>query len=169
MTKYFFFYIFYMNFDTSEAKIVEHVQMFVCFRMLEFFQRTETRTNYPNALRISNLVMYIVIIIHWNACLYFSFSKAVGRFASLNPDSGCFHLWSLKASNSSTCPIPSGFGSDRFVYPDPSDPEFGRLVRKYAYSMYWSTLTLTTIGETPPPVENSEYFFVVTDFLVGVA
>lgn len=55
------------------------------------------------------------------------------------------------------------------MYPDPSDPEFGRLVRKYAYSMYWSTLTLTTIGETPPPVENSEYFFVVTDFLVGVA
>ncbi|XP_075891364.1 cyclic nucleotide-gated channel rod photoreceptor subunit alpha [Nelusetta ayraudi] len=107
-------------------------------RMLEFFQRTETRTNYPNALRISNLVMYIVIIIHWNACLYYSFSKAIG------------------------------FGADRFVYPDPADPEFGRLVRKYAYSMYWSTLTLTTIGETPPPVENSEYFFVVTDFLVGV-
>uniref|UniRef100_A0A671VUS7 Cyclic nucleotide gated channel subunit alpha 1 n=1 Tax=Sparus aurata TaxID=8175 RepID=A0A671VUS7_SPAAU len=108
------------------------------FRMLEFFQRTETRTNYPNALRISNLVMYIVIIIHWNACLYYSFSKAIG------------------------------FGADRFVYPDPIDPEFGRLVRKYAYSMYWSTLTLTTIGETPPPVENSEYLFVVTDFLVGV-
>ncbi|XP_010764363.1 cGMP-gated cation channel alpha-1-like [Notothenia coriiceps] len=107
-------------------------------RMLEFFQRTETRTNYPNALRISNLVMYIVIIIHWNACLYYSFSKAIG------------------------------FGSDRFVYPDPANPEFGRLIRKYAYSMYWSTLTLTTIGETPPPVENSEYFFVVTDFLVGV-
>ncbi|XP_070711375.1 cyclic nucleotide-gated channel alpha-1 [Pempheris klunzingeri] len=107
-------------------------------RMMEFFQRTETRTNYPNALRISNLVMYIVIIIHWNACLYYSFSKAIG------------------------------FGSDRFVYPDPADPEFGRLVRKYAYSMYWSTLTLTTIGETPPPVENSEYIFVVTDFLVGV-
>ncbi|KAF3837581.1 hypothetical protein F7725_005045 [Dissostichus mawsoni] len=107
-------------------------------RMLEFFQRTETRTNYPNALRISNLVMYIVIIIHWNACLYYSFSKAIG------------------------------FGADRFVYPDPANPEFGRLIRKYAYSMYWSTLTLTTIGETPPPVENSEYFFVVTDFLVGV-
>lgn len=72
------------------------------------------------------------------------------------------------ASNSTSCPALLGFGADRFVYPDPSDPEFGRLVRKYAYSMYWSTLTLTTIGETPPPVENSEYFFVVTDFLVGV-
>lgn len=55
--------------------------------MLEFFQRTETRTNYPNALRISNLVMYIVIIIHWNACLYYSFSKAIGATGSSNPDS----------------------------------------------------------------------------------
>ena len=59
-----------------------HKQNSVCFRMLEFFQRTETRTNYPNALRISNLVMYIVIIIHWNACLYYSFSKAIGGFES---------------------------------------------------------------------------------------
>uniref|UniRef100_A0A3B3ZUF3 Ion transport domain-containing protein n=1 Tax=Periophthalmus magnuspinnatus TaxID=409849 RepID=A0A3B3ZUF3_9GOBI len=49
-------------------------------RMMEFFQRTETRTNFPNALRISNLVMYIVIIIHWNACLYYSFSKAIGQY-----------------------------------------------------------------------------------------
>ncbi|XP_062305763.1 cyclic nucleotide-gated channel rod photoreceptor subunit alpha [Osmerus eperlanus] len=113
-------------------------KLFRINRMLEFFQRTETRTNFPNVLRISNLVMYIVIIIHWNACLYYSVSKAIG------------------------------FGSDAFVYPNVSHPEFGRLVRKYAYSMYWSTLTLTTIGETPPPVQNSEYFFVVTDFLVGV-
>lgn len=133
--------------------------------MLEFFQRTETRTNYPNFLRISNLVMYIVIIIHWNACLYYSFSKAIGVvFCS-------FVSSTLHRANANNPHVftPPGFGTDRFVYPDPSDPEFGRLVRKYAYSMYWSTLTLTTIGETPPPVENSEYFFVVTDFLVGVA
>nr|XP_033814898.1 cGMP-gated cation channel alpha-1 [Geotrypetes seraphini] len=107
-------------------------------RMFEFFQRTETRTNYPNVFRISNLVMYIVIIIHWNACVYYSISKAIG------------------------------FGTDTWVYPNISHPEFSRLARKYVYSLYWSTLTLTTIGETPPPVEDSEYFFVVADFLVGV-
>lgn len=78
-------------------------------------------------------------------------------------------MYCIKASYNLSCPVSPGFGSDRFVYPDPSDPEFGRLVRKYAYSMYWSTLTLTTIGETPPPVQNSEYLFVVTDFLVGVS
>ncbi|CAM5108923.1 unnamed protein product [Eretmochelys imbricata] len=107
-------------------------------RMFEFFQRTETRTNYPNIFRISTLVMYIVIIIHWNACVYYSISKAIG------------------------------FGADTWVYPNTSDPEFARLARKYVYSLYWSTLTLTTIGETPPPVKDSEYFFVVVDFLVGV-
>ncbi|XP_074129763.1 cyclic nucleotide-gated channel alpha-1 [Sminthopsis crassicaudata] len=107
-------------------------------RMFEFFQRTETRTNYPNIFRISNLCMYIVIIIHWNACVYYSISKAIG------------------------------FGNDTWVYPDINDPEFGRLARKYVYSLYWSTLTLTTIGETPPPVLDSEYVFVVVDFLIGV-
>lgn len=107
-------------------------------RMFEFVSRTETRTNYPNIFRISNLVMYIVIIIHWNACVYYSISKAIG------------------------------FGTDTWVYPDVTIPEFSRLARKYIYSLYWSTLTLTTIGETPPPVLDSEYFFVVGDFLVGV-
>ena len=37
----------------------------------------------------------------------------------------------------------------------------------YVYSFYWSMLTLTTLGETPQPVQNSEYLFVTFDFLVG--
>ncbi|XP_003794414.1 cyclic nucleotide-gated cation channel alpha-3 [Otolemur garnettii] len=107
-------------------------------RLFEFFDRTETRTNYPNVFRIGNLVLYILIIIHWNACIYFAISKFIG------------------------------FGTDSWVYPNISIPEYGRLSRKYIYSLYWSTLTLTTIGETPPPVKDEEYLFVVLDFLVGV-
>ncbi|XP_012497374.1 PREDICTED: cyclic nucleotide-gated cation channel alpha-3 isoform X2 [Propithecus coquereli] len=107
-------------------------------RLFEFFDRTETRTNYPNVFRIGNLVLYILIIIHWNACIYFAISKFIG------------------------------FGTDSWVYPNISIPEYGRLSRKYIYSLYWSTLTLTTIGETPPPVKDEEYLFVVIDFLVGV-
>ncbi|CAI9551916.1 unnamed protein product [Staurois parvus] len=107
-------------------------------RMFEFFDRTETRTNYPNIFRIGNLVLYILIIIHWNACIYFAISKAIG------------------------------FGTDTWVYPNNSHPEYGRMARKYIYSLYWSTLTLTTIGETPPPVKDIEFLFVVFDFLIGV-
>nr|XP_046159254.1 cyclic nucleotide-gated cation channel alpha-3-like isoform X2 [Oncorhynchus gorbuscha] len=107
-------------------------------RLFEFFDRTETRTSFPNVFRISNLVLYILIIIHWNACIFFAISKTIG------------------------------FGSDTWVYPNISHPEHGRLARKYIYCLYWSTLTLTTIGETPPPVRDFEYLFVVVDFLIGV-
>ncbi|KAL8180682.1 UNVERIFIED_CONTAM: Cyclic nucleotide-gated olfactory channel [Gekko kuhli] len=107
-------------------------------RMFEFFDRTETRTSYPNIFRISNLVLYILVIIHWNACIYYAISKSIG------------------------------FGEDTWVYPNISDPEYGYLTREYIYCLYWSTLTLTTIGETPPPVRDEEYLFVIFDFLIGV-
>ena len=42
------------------------------------------------------------------------------------------------------------------------------LIYIFIYSFYWSTLTLTTIGETPQPERDLEYFFVTIDFLVGV-
>ncbi|XP_040261508.1 cyclic nucleotide-gated olfactory channel-like [Bufo bufo] len=107
-------------------------------RMFECFDQTETRTSYPNIFRIFNLVLYILLIIHWNACIYYAISKAIG------------------------------FGVDTWVYPNVTDPAYGYLTREYVYCLYWSTLTLTTIGETPPPVTDTEYLFVIFDFLVGV-
>ncbi|OCT67278.1 hypothetical protein XELAEV_18038562mg [Xenopus laevis] len=107
-------------------------------RMFECFDQTETRTSYPNMFRIFNLVLYILLIIHWNGCIYYAFSKAVG------------------------------FGADSWVYPNITDPNFGYLAREYVYCLYWSTLTLTTIGDTPKPETDTEYLFVIFDFLVGV-
>ena len=46
-------------------------RLFKAIRMMEFFDRTDTKTNYPNLFRISKLILYILIIIHWNACIYF--------------------------------------------------------------------------------------------------
>uniref|UniRef100_A0A3Q3WJZ1 Cyclic nucleotide-binding domain-containing protein n=1 Tax=Mola mola TaxID=94237 RepID=A0A3Q3WJZ1_MOLML len=131
------FYI-YFGLDYPEIRINKLLRI---GRMMEFFTRTETKTNYPNIFRIGNLIMYILIIIHWNACFYYSFSKSIG------------------------------FGADEWVYPsldDPEEPAFAEPMRKYSFSLYWSTLTLTTIGETPPPALDSEFLFHVIDFLVGV-
>ncbi|TKS68209.1 Cyclic nucleotide-gated channel rod photoreceptor subunit alpha CNG channel 3 [Collichthys lucidus] len=131
------FYL-YLGLDYPEIRLNRLLRI---GRMLEFFAKTETKTNYPNIFRIANLILYILIIIHWNACFYFSFSKYIG------------------------------FGADDWVYPavdDPEQPEYGMPMRKYSFSLYWSTLTLTTIGEMPPPALDSEFFFHVCDFLVGV-
>lgn len=128
-------FYFVLGLDYPEIRINKLLRL---NRMFEFFTISETMTNYPNIFRICTLVMYIIIIIHWNACLYFSFSKSIG------------------------------FGSDAWVYPSLDEPEFGKLMRKYSFSLYWSTLTLTTIGETPSPALDSEFLFHVVDFLVGV-
>ena len=108
-------------------------------RMVSFFNRTESRTNFPNLLRIFKLVLWIVIIIHWNACFYYLISNSIG------------------------------FGSDDWVYPSQENgSHYAELSRQYIYSFYWSTLTLTTIGEVPGPHRDWEYVFVIVDFLVGV-
>ncbi|CAG0886608.1 unnamed protein product [Cyprideis torosa] len=105
-------------------------------RLLDFFDRTETRTSFPYAFRIAKVILYILILIHWNACFYFAMSIAIG------------------------------FNEDRWVY---QTPENGTYLRhQYIYSFYWSTLTLTTIGETPQPILDEEYLFTVIDFLIGV-
>ncbi|XP_025193031.1 cyclic nucleotide-gated cation channel subunit A isoform X2 [Melanaphis sacchari] len=106
-------------------------------RMLEFFDRTETKTGYPNVFRICKVVFAILILIHWNSCLYFAISYVIG------------------------------FGSDNWVY-NLQGTRNSSLSRQYIYCFYWSTLTLTTIGETPQPENELEHVFVVADFLAGV-
>ena len=123
------------------AAIVRSNRIVRIYRLFEFFDRTETATNFPNMFRIVNLVLYILIIIHWNGCIYFQISNWIG------------------------------FGTDDWVYSnisDPTQPEANTLIRMYVYSFYWSTLTLTTIGETPWPETDTEYIFVTLDFLIGV-
>ncbi|KAJ2954215.1 hypothetical protein O0L34_g2455 [Tuta absoluta] len=117
--------------------IVRFNRLFRLPRMWEWFDRTETATSYPNAFRICKVVLAILVLIHWNACLYFAISYAIG------------------------------FGSDNWVY-NLTGSRNESLAHQYIYSFYWSTLTLTTIGETPQPEIDAEYLFVVADFLAGV-
>lgn len=131
----------YLAIRNLDAAYLRFNRTFKFYRLVEFFDRTETRTNYPNVFRISKLILYILIIIHWNSCIYFQMSAWIG------------------------------FGSDEWVYYDINEtlyPENASLSRMYIYSFYWSTLTLTTIGETPRPEKDVEYVFVVVDFLIGV-
>ncbi|KAM4697250.1 cyclic nucleotide-gated channel alpha-4 [Discoglossus pictus] len=107
-------------------------------RLFEAFDRTETRIPYPNAFRICKLMAYIFVVIHWNSCIYFALSSYIG------------------------------FGKDEWVYPNISDPDFGRLERQYLYSFYFSTLILTTVGDIPSPMQEEEYIFMVVDFLIAV-
>ncbi|PIC39160.1 hypothetical protein B9Z55_010935 [Caenorhabditis nigoni] len=112
-------------------------------RVRDCLERTETRSSMPNAFRVLVVVWYIVIIIHWNACLYFWISEYIG----LGTDA-----WVYGHLNKQSLP----------------DDIPDTLLRRYVYSFYWSTLILTTIGEVPSPVRNIEYVFVTLDLMCGV-
>lgn len=59
---------------------------------------------------------------------------------------GCFYYLLSEAE---------GFKGD-WVYPYRPTGEYATLTRKYLGSLYWSTLTLTTIGDLPTPETNAE-------------
>ncbi|XP_073701447.1 cyclic nucleotide-gated channel alpha-4 [Garra rufa] len=107
-------------------------------RLNEALDRMETRTSYPNTFRVAKLMLYIFVLIHWNACVYFSLSNYIG------------------------------FGADPWVYPNITDPEFASTRRQYFYCFWFSTLILTTVGDTPTPEREEEYLFLIADMLIAV-
>ena len=105
---------------------------------MAFSSKTETRTRYPNLLRIFALVVAVLLIFHWNACFYFAISASIG------------------------------LGSDKWVYPDRSGPGSQHTVsHQYLFSLYWSARMLTTGESENPPETNSELLFVLFDLTVG--
>ncbi|KAF7215372.1 cyclic nucleotide gated channel alpha 4 [Nothobranchius furzeri] len=107
-------------------------------RFSEALDRMETRTSYPNTFRLTKLMIYIFVLMHWNACLYFALSNFIG------------------------------FGSDPWVYPNISDPEFASERRQYFYCFWFSTEIFTTVGDTPRPEREEEYLFMIADLLIAV-
>jgi len=101
-------------------------------RLSEFRYLTETQSKYPTIFRLCNLVVNILLIMHWNGCVYFKLSDYLG------------------------------FGSDKWVFPsltplnitrNLSDAQINNLLLtseldvQYIYCFYWSVQTLTTIAE----------------------
>jgi hypothetical protein len=105
-----------------ELPILRFPRFFKCYRTIELYYMTESRSLYPNVWRVANLTHILFLLGHWFAGFYFLISKAEGFKGH----------WS---------------------YPEPVE-EFALLSRMYLRSLYWSTLTLTTIGDLPPPETN---------------
>ena len=141
------------------AVIVRLNRLLRLHRLTQFTERTESKTNFPTVSRIARLVFHILTIIHWNACLYFTVSYAIG-FGS---DTWVYRPLGVVVAQ----PQPQSDANALLSYADAVDAN-DTLAHQYIYCFYWSTLTLTTIGEVPMPERDVEYLFVVVDFLVGL-
>lgn len=119
------------------------VKLLRIHRVVKFNDRTECRTNSPTAWRLSVLFFLMLLVMHWNACLFFFISILVGDSRST------------------------------FLYPPTVDSNkepnaYSATAMKYAYSLYWSTQTMTTIGEVNQPTTIMEYVYLTFIFLIGV-
>lgn len=164
------------------AIIVRLNRLFRFYRLSQFFDKTESVTNFPLFSRIIRLLLYILTIIHWNACLYFSvsyyigfgtdqwvYSPSVSPFVPLNKQQRTSDELasndSSPADSAATLSLPTVSIETATAHNQIVDDS---LAHQYIYCFYWSTLILTTIGEVPMPAQNAEYLFVVIDFLIGL-
>ncbi|XP_061143221.1 cyclic nucleotide-gated cation channel alpha-4 [Syngnathus typhle] len=129
--------LFYLVFGV-QAATVRINRLLRTPRLNEALDRTETRTSYPNTFRIAKLMVYIFVLIHWNACLYFALSDHIG------------------------------FGSDGWVYPNASLPAFASTRRQYLYCFWFSAQIFTTVGDTPLPRQEEAFLFMIADLLIAV-
>ena len=117
--------------------------MLRCFRLIKiyrfwsFLDRTERHTNYPNVFRTISLFHYILLLFHWNACVY--------------------HLLSQRG----------GFGSKDWFQGSRDRESCSDVDCDYLHAFYWSTLALTTIGDLPryllPSLRSSHAHLLPSD------
>ncbi|KAG8190657.1 hypothetical protein JTE90_001266 [Oedothorax gibbosus] len=107
-------------------------------RIYKFYYAVESRTAYPNLWRVANLIHVLLLLAHWFGCFYYMLSELEGFV-----------------------------GGWAYQHP-PGGEEKSPLVRKYLGSVYWSTLTLTTIGDLATPATNLQYLFTIISYLIGV-
>ena len=130
-------------FKGSDFSAVRLNRILRAHRISTFFDKTDSRSNFPYAFRASQLMLYILLSFHWNACFYYQVSAWIGF---------CADKW-VYVNN--TC-------EDGLI----SDSE--SLLVSYTYSFYWSILTLTTMGDVGHPVTVPEFGIVVLEYLVGI-
>lgn len=111
-----------------------------CFRLVKvyrfwtFLDRTERHTNYPNVIRTTTLMHYLLALFHWNACLYYIVATRLENHSD---------TWDFPKDN-------------------------GDVIRQYLHALYWSTLTLTTVGNLPMPLTNGDYVFEIFEMVFGL-
>lgn len=71
-----FFYL--VHPPTINRPFVRFNRLLKVTRLMEFFERLDTSSNYPQVYRGTGLVLTILVAIHWNACFYIQASDWIG-------------------------------------------------------------------------------------------
>lgn len=128
-------------------------RLFKFNRYKEVLSISETQTSFPNLFRLMTLAVNILLLIHWNACIYFLLSFIIGFgydnwvFPRIINNSDLANLTISEISNTFQTQL---------------------LATQYIYCFWWSTQTLTTIAEVQPPVQYYQEIYMSFLLMLGV-
>ena len=114
------------------------------YRISTLFDKTDSRSNYPYVFRAAQLVLYLILSFHWNACFYYTLSSWLGF---------CTDQWVFVNSSCEKKYLDAS-GSDELLF-------------IYTYCFYWSLLTLVALGDVNHPVKVLEFVIMVFQYLLG--
>lgn len=58
--------------------VVRFNRILKAYRVRDFLDYANMRTNFPNVLKIMNIAVLCLVLFHWNAALYFMISLSTG-------------------------------------------------------------------------------------------
>ena len=131
-------------FKGPDFAIVRVNRVLRIYRISTLFDKTDSRSNYPYVFRAAQLVLYLILSFHWNACLYYSLSSWLGF---------CTDQWVFVNSTCEKTYLGAS-GSDELLF-------------IYTYCFYWSLLTLVALGDVNHPVKVLEFVIMVFQYLLG--
>ena len=118
-------------------------------KMNDFFDIADNLTDYPNVFRLVKLVLYVVIMIHWNACVFMQVSIWLG----LGSDDWVY------------CSTAGATSNDQMTNEYCADDS---LANVYVYVFYWSTIMLSPSGDMPMPETTFERIYAIVIFAIGM-
>ncbi|XP_034950798.1 potassium/sodium hyperpolarization-activated cyclic nucleotide-gated channel 4 isoform X3 [Chelonus insularis] len=121
--------------------ILRSFRLVKIYRFWAFMDRTERHTNYPNLFRSTSLIHYLLVIFHWNGCLYHLISKN------------------------------NGFGSKNWVFNDSEAADVVKQYLQSYYWCTLALTTIGDLPsrfDVSRPRSKGEYLFVIIQLLFGL-
>ncbi|CAD6192848.1 unnamed protein product [Caenorhabditis auriculariae] len=147
------------------------------------------------SISLSRVVVVCFLLFHWNACVFFiiSVNSDASRWRGFNAtfDDDVMLPWPYIKEKITdvylmACSNKEGCQNEAFYFDEEREAHllelhhhwfsrnrtkhipFSNFVKEYTVSMYWSAMTMTTLGEQPSPDTSIQNLFEVLNTIVGL-
>uniref|UniRef100_A0AC35ERH7 Cyclic nucleotide-binding domain-containing protein n=1 Tax=Panagrolaimus sp. PS1159 TaxID=55785 RepID=A0AC35ERH7_9BILA len=164
-------------------------RLFKLNRVIDFVNKQNIKTNFPNGFRIFHIFVACMTLFHWNCSAYYTISLFTGT-NSTNFFAWEFNYVKIADPIITTCDNwlndmdeNCQYIGELPIYPNETDTivkmmnywsprseklKVSNFTKQYMLSIYWSSLTLTTSGQQPYPTLSSHILLEVFDTIVGM-